>query len=272
MTQKNIVVILTTVALLFLSGKISAQETSDDLLPRTLYGDGFAVEIVSMPTSFDMDSLEKWMSDYRIWQDWESKNIQKRVLGTWSGRLLDRMREPLPPAFLYGECPQMFDGSNGVLFDGCQLFKKYLQSYSVEGLRAAIEEARDKKEKPKSTSFLDNVHLDFYWPLTASNAYRYGGLFGTHITLIKLGRIEPFGSPGLMVMRIPDQKGGSQIALGLDYGTSIRLMEFTAPFTTRVLVLHLNYAKVKLLTVPANVAALGVQSFAGFSTTFKNTK
>ena len=79
-------------------------------------------------------------------------------------------------------------------------------------------------DEPRHSSFLTRVHIDGLWTTTQDGA-RLSGIIGTHISLVDVGRVQVFGPPGIMLLTVPDGRGGRRVSLGYTWGASLRLAD-----------------------------------------------
>lgn len=136
------------------------------------------------------------------------------------------------------------------------------------GAAMAQTEPESGRKKPppteddSRTSFLRWLHADVLWlPLEEGN--RTFGLIGAHVTVMRLGRIEMYGPPGVILLR---QNYGDRTVVrpGYTWGFSIRLADVRVPGTQRRVTLFGDLARVWTYGDHRNGMTLG-----GFSITFK---
>ena len=127
------------------------------------------------------------------------------------------------------------------------------------------EPARKKPppaEEDSRTLFLRWLHADVLWmPLESGN--NTFGLVGAHLTVMRLGRMEIYGPPGVILLR---QRDGSRTVVrpGYTWGFSVRLADVRVPGTQRRVTLFGDLARVWTHGDHRNGMTLG-----GFSITFK---
>ncbi len=106
---------------------------------------------------------------------------------------------------------------------------------------------RLEREKPRRTSFFDRVHLDLLGaPPEIGGGSGRVGLVGAHLTIAEIGRLNVFGPPGVMVAMQSidgDRSGRWRAVTALNWGVSVRLMEFSLGDTNRHTVMFLNLTK-----------------------------
>jgi hypothetical protein len=104
-----------------------------------------------------------------------------------------------------------------------------------------------EREKPPRSSFFDRVHLDVLGaPPEIGGGSNLVGLVGAHLTIAEFGRIHLFGPPGVMVAMRPadtERSGRWRPMTALNWGISVRLIEFRLSGTTRRTVMFLNLTK-----------------------------
>ena len=259
MTLKRLFVVLTGITALNVSlSEVSAQEAP----VRPLDSRPVLQGILQPFQSIERDN---WVRDYLAWKKWNQRWFNKISLGK-------RKKRPQPPVWLESHCSQLLENSSQLIM-ACDLLKEYLEDYKTRALRQRINIERVRKEAPTKTMFFERIHLDGLWPILDASSYSYGGVAGIHVSLIDIGRVGIFGAPGVMLLSLPDEKGGRKLKIGVDYGISVRLFDFQPPHTKRLYVLHFNFANV--WTTPSNSLGVGFQerlSIAGFSVTLKKSR
>lgn len=104
------------------------------------------------------------------------------------------------------------------------------------------------REKPARTSFFDRVHLDLLGaPPEIGGTSGLVGLVGAHVTIAEIGRLHLFGPPGVMVAMQSidgDRSGRWRAVTALNWGVSVRLVEFRLSDASRRTVMFLNLTKI----------------------------
>ena len=113
----------------------------------------------------------------------------------------------------------------------------------------------------------EDKRLDLMWPALQAQAGIYGVL-GTHITTEVGGRLQVFTAPGAMLLNVPSRNGGRVWKVAANYGIGYRLMDFSLP-GGRPAELHLNLAKMWLVSDATDLAVGRTVDVIGFSVTFK---
>ena len=97
------------------------------------------------------------------------------------------------------------------------------------------------KEKPPHTSFLRWVHTDVMW-MPAESGVSLVGLVGMHVTVARVGRVEFFGPPGVMLVREQTDRGPF-IRPALTWGLGYRLTSIHLPGRSKPITVFANVAK-----------------------------
>ena len=106
----------------------------------------------------------------------------------------------------------------------CAMLRQLSVDPEAEAIRQRTATVRVDQEKVHKTSFFSRVHLDGLWSTTSTDL-RYYGLVGSHISLVDVGRVQFFGPPGILLLRMPDVAGSHQIRVGYTWGLSVRLVD-----------------------------------------------
>jgi len=91
------------------------------------------------------------------------------------------------------------------------------------------------------------------------------GLFGSHISLVDVGRVQFFGPPGVIVLSEPDGHGGREVRAGYTWGMSVRLKDVRLLSATKNLTLFLTMTKVWTTGGTYDRLRPGGVELAGFS-------
>jgi hypothetical protein len=270
-TQRLFKVLLFSAVTLCVSVSAIAQEENKSVLPAQQTQTGLSKEVPVTLTSIEAKELEEFIHDFLKWKKWEDRWRNTVYKSTWTEHVKkDRKERPVPPTFLYNECNEMLPGSNGRVYLACQILESYTQNSGAETIRALLEVERIRNESQAKSLFEQRIHLDGLWPIASVDSYKYGGIFGVHLTILNLGRVEIFGAPGVMLMSLPDDAGGRQYQVGIDYGFSLRLFEVPSLYSGKSFVLNANVAMVKLLANIKNIPGVKTQTtIVGFSLTSK---
>jgi hypothetical protein len=211
-------------------------------------------------TEKQVSELKTWMSEDAKWEKWNKQ---------WGNKVLSHpvRHRPAPPAWLAEECSQLI-GGEGLLVQACSHLKEISEDSNTAYIRKAMAAQRKQQESSK-TRFIERVHFGAGWPLMQVGAFKYGGLFESHVSIAHLGRVG-FNLPGILILSMPDGNGGRLVKLGTDVTLSFRLGNFRVPGVRQAYVLHLNIANA---WTDASAAALGFEnrtSLVGLSVTIKN--
>jgi hypothetical protein len=139
-----------------------------------------------------------------------------------------------------------------------------LADQEAEAIRQHTQAVRADKEKVVKTSFLSRLHLDGLWTTTSSDV-RYYGLVGSHISLVDVGRVQFFGPPGILLLRMPTGNGTHQIRVGYTWGMSVRLTDLRLLAPTKNVTLFLSVTKCWTVGSSTDRLRPGGFDIAGFS-------
>ena len=223
---------LITVAFVFgcltLSGRPSAAQDQPPPLPSTPFVVP-ALRAQHQPLSADQErELQQWVQDKAAW-DHQQKRWQNGPAHNNYGKIVQRKSEPEPPAWL-----------GRVLHDGGRDPDRCARPDDRTSVRRCCDSSQsiprrkpfDSAPRPSAStrrkcnksSFFSRVHLDGLWSTTSTDLRDYG-LVGSHISLVDVGRVQFFGPPGILLLRMPDVAGSHQIRVGYTWGLSVRLVD-----------------------------------------------
>jgi hypothetical protein len=195
-----------------------------------------------VPMSPDQErEVTTWLTAMEKWQRYDAKWRNRPARDAW-GRIAPRKPPPSAPEWLEAHCASA-DAVAVVDVDArtkkaCRLLAD--ARASTESMPSAVQAA---ETPPKHTSFWTRVHLDGLWTTTSTGTRLYG-LVGTHVSLVDIGRVQIFGPPGVMLLSVPDGRGGRRVELGYTWGVSVRLMDMRLGRPTKNVTLFLNVSKV----------------------------
>ena len=171
--------------------------------------------------------LEKWLDAVIAWQR-EEKHSQNGPTHNSYGKIVQRKAEPVPPGWLAAYCTTIVvtrtDSHAPKNERACGILRQLAADPEAEAIRQKTLALRVDKEKVHKTTFFSRVHLDGLWSTTSTDV-RYYGLVGSHISLVDVGRVQLFGPPGILLLRMPDLAGSHQIRIGYTWGMSVRLFD-----------------------------------------------
>lgn len=185
--------------------------------------------------------LATWLSAMERWRRYDAKWQNRPVHGA-SGRIVARQPPPDAPAWLEAHCASAAAAGVLEVEERTQTACRYLVDprATTESLSASAQAA---ETPPKHSSFMTRVHLDGLWTTTSTDARLYG-LVGSHVSLVDIGRVQIFGPPGVMLLSVPNGRGGRRVALGYTWGVSVRLVDLRLAARTKNATLFLNVSKV----------------------------
>ena len=131
-------------------------------------------------------------------------------------------------------------------------------------LNPAMLAAQLGGENPKHSSFLSRLHIDGLWTTTPSGP-RFYGIIGSHVSLVDVGRLQVFGPPGVMLLTVPNGRGGRRVTFGYTWGLSLRLTDVRIAAPTKNLTLFLNVTKVFVASGASGAQATKGYDIVGFS-------
>jgi hypothetical protein len=218
-------------------------------------------------TSDQEQELAAWVDDMSHWLKQEKKSPNGPMHNNY-GKIVPRRPEPPAPDWLASYCISV----NGVssttapkrVRQGCKMLAGLSVDPEAESIRQQTLAQRADKEKVVKNSFFSRVHIDGLWTTTSSDI-RYYGLVGSHISLVDVGRVQFFGPPGILLLRMPDINGTHQIRVGYTWGMSVRLTDLRMLSPTKNMTLFLSIAKCWTVGSDTDRLRPGGFDIAGFS-------
>jgi hypothetical protein len=203
-----------------------------------------------------------WLEAMEKWQKYDEKWRNRPVRDGWA-RIVERKPPPPAPDWLPARCAALVEarlvGLDGRTDQACQL---------VEDPRATLNPsllaAQSSGENQKRSSFLTRIHIDGLWT-TTQNGSRYYGIIGSHLSLVDVGRLQVFGPPGVMLLTVPNGRGGRSVTLGYTWGLSLRLADVRVGAPTKNLTLFLNVTKVFVASGASGAQGSKGYDIVGFS-------
>ena len=210
--------------------------------------------------------LQRWIEAFSAWQEWSEQWRGRRQPG-WFTSFRQRSEKPEPPPWLAARCETVFDDADP-LRQACALLAAWREDGApAQQIRQVRVVAVSEHEEPPKTTWWENVHVDLMWPALQGQVGIYGVL-GTHITTEVGGRLQVFTAPGAMLLNVPTRSGGRVWKVAMNYGIGYRVMDFTFP-GGRPAELHLNLAKMWMVSDAAELVTGRTIDVVGFSVTFK---
>src|SRR5690242_14262399 len=167
-------------------------------------------------SSDQQEELARWLDAMVDWQRQEKRWHNEPVHNAY-GKIVQRKLKPETPAWLEPFCqslpPHPLTPPPLNVDHACRIVAGMNVDIEAERIRLQTQSARAEHEKVTHTSFLSRLHLDGLWSTTSSDI-RYYGLIGSHISLVDVGRVQFFGPPGILLLRMPDVSGSHQIRVG----------------------------------------------------------
>jgi hypothetical protein len=252
-------------ALLGASAPASALAAQDPVLPSRALDTGeiqFAMPDV-VTWEHRLEEVQRWMGDFRKWQEWNALWRNKREPGWLSAR--ERRVRPDPPVWLAEECHDAIVHEGETLVQACRLLSEWKDDESVAQIRRQTANARMQREEVHKTVWWEHLHFDALWPMTQLHGSVFG-VVGMHATIEVAGRFQIFVAPGAILLNLPKDANEREWRPATDWGIAWRLGDFTMPGTDRRASLHLNLAKAWLLGGPGGFTNTSID-LAGFSVT-----
>jgi hypothetical protein len=210
--------------------------------------------------------LQLWIRQFSEWQQWSEQWRGRRQPGWFTG-FRDRSQKPAPPSWLPARCEGVFDDQDP-LREGCLLLTAWREDGApAQQIRQVRIAATTDQEEPSKTTWWEHIHTDVMWPALQWQNSIYG-VVGTHVATEVGGRLQVFTAPGVMLLSVPGRNGMRLWKFAANYGIGYRLMNFTMP-GGRPAELHLNLAKMWLVSGAADVVTGRTIDLMGFSVTFK---
>jgi hypothetical protein len=227
-----------------------------------------ALQVDRAPLSEDQQrELRQWVDDRVAW-DRQEKRWQNGPAHNNYGKIVQRKSEPEPPAWLAGHCTTVVvtrtDAHAPTIERACAMLRQLAVDPEAEAIRQRTLAVRADQEKVHKSSFFSRVHLDGLWSTTSSDM-RYYGLVGSHISLVDVGRVQFFGPPGILLLRMPDVNGSHQIRIGYTWGLSVRLFDFPLFGSEKNTTMFLSIAKCWTVGNAMDSLNPGGFDIAGFS-------
>jgi hypothetical protein len=247
---------------------VSAQEVRDPLPARSIETTVIELPADVLTWTARVQELDRWMSEFEKWQQWDAVWRGKREPGWMKSR--ERRKRPDPPSWLAAECRDLITQDQSVLAKGCRTLLVWSDDPTAAQVRAQLAAAQTQKEAPTRTVWWEHVHLDAMWPMAQTGSSVFGVL-GVHATVDVAGRFQVFIAPGAIVLNVPTEDNRREWRPATDYGIAYRVADFTFPGVDRRATLHFNLAKAWVMGGPSNVVKSSI-TLAGFSVTFKKNE
>jgi hypothetical protein len=176
--------------------------------------------------------LQAWLHDIRSYRDWYDRYRNRIARNLNGGIAKTRRQEPAFPAWLPAKCDVLANvvpTPAGLLADGCDWLAYSQSRFTVDPAQQQRLQAQAQNEQTPHSSFWKHVHLDAGWGALDYRTHTYG-LVGVHLTLPEIGkRLQIFLPPGVMLVSIPDGRGGHQVQPAATVGVSIKMFRFQFP-------------------------------------------
>ncbi len=251
--------------LLFVAPTAGAQQAPLPSTPVVLTSQTTTAPIVL--TDAQQEELAQWVDDMNRWLHQEKRWRNEPVHNNY-GKIVSRRPQPETPAWLPEYCASLKRSSTAApskrVEHACAILANLSLDPDAEAIRQHTQAARADKEKVVKTSFLSRLHLDGLWTTTSSDV-RYYGIVGSHISLVDVGRVQFFGPPGILLLRMPDINGSHTMRVGYTWGMSVRLTDIRLLSPTKNMTLFLSIAKCWMVGGETDRLRPGGFDIAGFS-------
>jgi hypothetical protein len=190
--------------------------------------------------------LDAWLKSVRNWQR-DDKRWHNEPAHDPFGRIVNRAPRPEPPSWLESRCAPYPSSAlltlAGPIGPACRVLAGLDEDAAAGAIRTSTAATRSASEKRVKNTFLTRVHLDGLWTTTSTD-YRLYGLVGSHISLVDVGRVQFFGPPGVILLSVPNGRGGREMRTGYTWGLSVRLNDMRLFSPTKNMTLFLTVTKV----------------------------
>ena len=216
--------------------------------------------------------LARWLKEYREWERW-FELWGNRVAKNPSGfEIWERKKRPEPPAWLDEACR---DGvvADDQLTTACDILRTWddqpMQIVQRRGTPVATSGGKPADTVVKS-SFLRRVHLTGLWPRAQYPGTAVYGIVGMQIAVLETGRWT-LPATGLMLVMLPDGRGGHDWKPATTVGAGYRLFDFVPPSYHKPFSLHVNIARAFVHGLHDERTMFGAANinFVGFSVSRK---
>jgi hypothetical protein len=206
------------------------------------------------------------MDEFAEWQEWAAQWRGRRQPGWFTG-FRERPEKPVPPSWLAASCPSVFE-EDDLIEHACELLAAWREDGTpTQQVRQVHAATVTDQEAPPHTTWWEHVHVDLMWPALQWQSSVYG-VVGMHTATQVGSRLQVFTTPGAMLLNIPSRNGTRAWKVAVNYGIGYRLMNFTFP-GGRPAELHVNLAKMWLLSDATELMTGRTTDVIGFSVTFK---
>ena len=257
---------------------VSAQTPAP--LPSRAIAAGLPAVATVDPGAVDDRALEQWIRDYRAWQEWAARWINRRQwvmhpfpYPFWKDSpdvfsyVAPRRPEPVPPAGLEVECARWSGSSTerSPRAEACALLADWRDDYATQWLRGTVASASTSQDEPSKTRFIEHLHFASLWTNLDVGGARAYGLAGVHATIDVRGRWQIYALPGVLAVSVPNLQGRRSVTIGYDWGMAVRLFNARVPYVGIPLKVHLNLVQVWMPEAHQKIAMAGLSFSANRS-------
>lgn len=209
--------------------------------------------------------LSTWLRDYDAWEKWFERWGNRVVHNFNDQMVMERKERPAPPIWLAAECQadSANPGGNVLLTRGCDILEHWQDhpSMVVQRKQHASQplKAGQTEEKVVKSSFFRRVHLTGGWTQAQYPSTHTYGIVGMQVGVVETGRFT-IPAIGVMLMMIPDGRGGHEWKPATTLGFGFRLFDFVPPLLKKQASLHFNVARTSVH------GAGDIQNFSGIAT------
>ncbi len=212
--------------------------------------------------------LAKWLKEYREWEKWFEQwgnRVQKNYN---NDSIWTRKKRPDPPAWLQGACQDdlVFDEQ---MASACNILITW-DEQPMQIMRRRESPVTTSGGKTADTivksSFFQRVHLTGLWTRAQYPGTPAYGIIGMQVAVLEIGRYT-LPATGVMLVMVPDGKGGHDFKPATTLGFGYRLFDFVPPMHKTPVSLHINVARTHIHGIQdaAIISGRADVSFIGFS-------
>src|SRR4051812_27383694 len=214
------------------------------------------------------EELSTWLKEYRAWEKWYELWGNRLARNGNGFPISERKPRPQPPAWL-GEGGRDAFAVDDQLESACHILWTW-DDQPVEIVKRQGSQTATSSGKPADTvvktSFFQRVHLTGLWVRAQYPGTPVYGIIGMQIGVLEVGRVT-LPATGVMLVTLPDGRGGHDWKPASTVGFGYRLCDFIAPFEKKPFSLHLNIATTHINGLQSEPFLSGRAniSFVGFS-------
>jgi hypothetical protein len=193
------------------------------------------------------DELAKWFKDYEAWEKWFEAWGNRVVHNFDDQPIWQRMTRPEPPVWLEAECRDHWF-SDGLVANACYILRHWEEQplLILQRRSSSLQTSGGKvNDEVAKGSLFRRVHLTGLWMEARYPGTPTYGIVGMQFGVFESGRLT-LPAVGVMLVMLPDGKGGHALTPATTVGFGYRMVDFVAPLIRRQLSLYLNVARTHL--------------------------